>query len=473
MKPFQLNYFIISFIVIFFTWAPCNKITWQHSQDKLAAIKARGELHISTLNAPLIYYHVNSQPAGFDYDLAQLFAEYLGVKLKVHVRSNFNQLFDDLDNHKTDLLAASLIYNSEQLNRFTVGPSYYSVSQQLVYRLGQPRPKNLGDLRGQLAVASGSAQNFHLLELKKKQYSQLSWEVSSDLGSSFLLEKVANGKLDYTLTDSATVGLIQRVHPQLAVAFDITEEEPVTWYLNRSHNGRLLAALLDFFSELNDNGAMVRLEDKYLSYVGGFDYVDTKTFLNAIDMILPTLRPLFERYARDIDWKLLAAISYQESHWNPLATSVTGVRGLMMLTRHTADSLGISDRINAEQSVRGGAIYLSHMMQRVPDTIPKDEKIWFALAAYNMGYTHMLDARALTAKQHGNPDSWGDVKLRLPMLSQRRYYKETLYGYARGQQAYNYVENIRRYEISLVGYLQEKEKKNKREKDSSLSCLKR
>lgn len=183
-----------------------------------------------------------------------------------------------------------------------------------------------------------------------------------------------------------------------------------------------------------------------------------KRSLTLFDATLPALQPLFERYARDIDWKLLAAISYQESHWDPLATSATGLRGLMMLTRPTADSLGIGDRTNAEQSVRGGALYLSRMMQRVPDTISEDEKILFALA-YNMGYAHMLDARALMAKQQGNPDSWVDVKLRLPMLSQPRYYKQTLYGYARGQQAYNYVENIRRYEISLVGYLQQKEKK--------------
>ncbi|MGL9773509.1 MAG: membrane-bound lytic murein transglycosylase MltF [Sodalis sp. (in: enterobacteria)] len=460
MKRFKLNYFIIALIAIMLTWALWATAPWQNAhQDSLVAIKARDELRISTLDAPLSYHRVNNQPAGFDYDLAQRFADYLGVTLKVRVRSNLNQLFDDLDNDNADILAASLIYNAERLNRFTVGSSYYSVSQQLVYRLGQPRPKNLGDLRGRLAVASGSAQISQLRQLKKKQYPQLAWEVSFDLSSRSLLEKVADGKLDYTLADSATVGLLQRVHPQLAVAFDITEEEPVTWYLRRSDSEGLSAALLDFFSQLNDNGIMARLAEKYLGHVSGFDYVDTKTFLNAIDATLPALQPLFERYARDIDWKLLAAISYQESHWDPLATSATGVRGLMMLTRRTADSLGIGDRTNAEQSVRGGALYLSRMMQRVPDTISEDEKIWFALAAYNMGYAHMLDARALTAKQQGNADSWVDVKLRLPMLSQPRYYKQTLYGYARGQQAYNYVENIRRYEISLVGYLQEKEKK--------------
>ncbi len=98
-------------------------------------------------------------------------------------------------------------------------------------------------------------------------------------------------------------------------------------------------------------------------------------------------------------------------------------------------------------------------MKKLPETIPEDERIWFALAAYNLGYGHMLDARRLTKNQNGNPDSWVDVKMRLPMLSQKRYYPSTTYGYARGHEAYNYVENIRRYQVSLVGYLQEKEKK--------------
>ncbi len=98
-------------------------------------------------------------------------------------------------------------------------------------------------------------------------------------------------------------------------------------------------------------------------------------------------------------------------------------------------------------------------MAKVPDSVPEDERIWFALAAYNMGWGHMLDARKLTKMQKGNPDSWVDVKQRLPMLSQKRYYPQLTYGYARGREAYNYVENIRRYQVSLVGYLQERERK--------------
>jgi membrane-bound lytic murein transglycosylase F len=435
-------------------------IAWRGGQGgQLEAIKSRGELRISTLNSPLTYFTTPQGPSGLDYELAKSFANYLGVKLVVIPHQNINDLFDDLDDDNADILAAGLIYNRDRLSRASTGPAYYSVSQQLVYRLGTTRPKTFADIKGKLAVASGSAHVSTLKQLKQSKYPDLSWEASSDMTSKELLEQVADGKLDYTIGDSVTIALLQRIHPQLAVAFDITDEEPVTWYLKRSDDDSLYAALLDFYSQRVEDGTLARLEEKYLGHVGSFDYVDTKTFLSAIDSVLPTFRSLFEKYASEIDWKLLAAIAYQESHWNPQATSPTGVRGLMMLTRPTADGLGVTDRLDPEQSIQGGALYLQRLMAKVPDTVPEDERIWFALAAYNMGWGHMLDARKLTKNQQGNPDSWVDVKQRLPMLSQKRYYPSLTYGYARGREAYNYVENIRRYQVSLVGYLLEKEKK--------------
>ncbi|MEC5343035.1 membrane-bound lytic murein transglycosylase MltF [Brenneria populi] len=462
MKRLKINYFFIGVITLLLALALWPNIPWRSSQDvQLRQILARGELRISTVNSPLTYTTANGAASGLDYELAKRFADYLGVKLVVSSRRNLDELFDDLDNDDADLLAAGLIYNHERLGRFRAGPTYYSVSQQMVYRLGNPRPKTMENLKGRLAVTSGSAHIATLRDLKADKYPLLSWESAYDLTSSELLKQVADGKLDYTLGDSITIGLMQRIHPQLAVAFDLSDEEPVTWYMRRSHDDSLSAALLDFFSRIVEDGTLARLEEKYLGHVGEFDYVDTTTFLSAIDETLPDIRPLFEKYATDIDWKLLAAISYQESHWNPLATSPTGVRGLMMLTRNTAESLDVTDRLDPEQSIRGGAQYMAHMMQKMPATIPEDEKIWFALAAYNMGYAHLLDVRKLTAKQNGNPDSWVDVKIRLPMLSQKRYYTQTTYGYARGHEAYNYVENIRRYMVSLEGYLLEKEAKAK------------
>ncbi|KAA8671286.1 membrane-bound lytic murein transglycosylase MltF [Pantoea dispersa] len=460
MKRLKLNYLFIGLITVLLALALWPSIPWYGGgKDALSQIKSRGVLRISTVNSPLTYYTINNAPAGMDYELAKRFADYLGVKLEVTVRPNLGDLFDDLDDGKADLLAAGLIYNSERLSRYQSGPSYYSVSQQLVYRIDKPRPKNLGDLKGRLIVQSGSAYLSTLRSAKADSYPDLDWAISTDMGQKALLEAVADGKLDYTVGDSVTIGLLQRIHPQLAVAFDITDEEPVTWYLPRNDDDSLNAAMLDFYSQMGEEGTMARLEEKYLGHVGTFDYVDTRTFLRAIDNTLPDIKPLFEKYASSIDWRLLAAISYQESHWNPQATSPTGVRGMMMLTRNTADSLDVNDRLDPEQSIRGGSEYLRRMMEKVPETIPEDERIWFALAAYNMGYAHMLDARRLTQKQGGNPDSWADVKLRLPMLSQKRYYAQTTYGYARGHEAYNYVENIRKYQISLVGYLQEQEKR--------------
>ncbi|WP_168386634.1 membrane-bound lytic murein transglycosylase MltF [Erwinia amylovora] len=460
MKRLKINYLLIGLITVLLALALWPSIPWYGgSEDRIAQIKSRGVLRISTINSPLTYYTVNQSPAGMDYELAKRFADYLGVRLAVTVRPNLADLFDDLADDKADLLAAGLIYNGERLKRFRAGPAYYSVSQQLVYRIGTPRPKNLGDLRGRLTVASGSAYLSSLREVKDRQYSDLDWAISTDRTPEGLLQAVADGKFDYTIADSVSIGLMQRIHPQLAVAFDITDDEAVTWYIRQEPNDSLSAAMLDFFSRMSEEGVIARLDEKYLGHVGTFDYVDTRTFLRSIDETLPDIRQLFEKYARKIDWRLLAAISYQESHWNPLATSPTGVRGMMMLTRNTADSLNVSDRTDPEQSIRGGSEYLVHMMEKVPSGVPEDERIWFALAAYNMGYAHMLDARKLTEKQKGDPNSWADVKVRLPMLSQKRYYSQTTYGYARGHEAYTYVENIRKYQLSLVGYLQDQERR--------------
>jgi len=460
LKRLKINYLFVGLVTLLLALALWPSIPWHSSGlDRTEQIKSRGVLRVSTLNSPLTYYTVNKAPAGMDYELAKRFASYLGVKLQITVRQNLSELFDDLENNKADMLAAGLIYNNDRLTHFRTGPTYYSVSQQLVYRMGKPRPPNLGALKGRLTVASDSAFASTLRDIRQNQYPDLDWAISTDQSPNALLEAVADGKLDYTVGDSVSIALLQRIHPQLAVAFDITDEEPVTWYMPRDDDDSLYAAMLDYFNQMAEEGAMARLDEKYLGHVGTFDYVDTSTFLRAIDSTLPGIRPLFEKYAREIDWRLLAAISWQESHWNPQATSPTGVRGMMMLTRNTADSVDVSDRTDPEQSIRGGSEYLVRMMAKVPPTIPEDERIWFALAAYNMGYAHMLDARRLTEKQKGNPDSWADVKQRLPMLSQKRYYSQTTYGYARGQEAYNYVENIRIYQLSLVGYLQDQERK--------------
>ncbi|MBW3105701.1 membrane-bound lytic murein transglycosylase MltF [Providencia rettgeri] len=459
MNNLKVNYLIVVVIALLATMVIGFNVRWPNTQNsQINKIISQGELRISAVSSPLIYIDEQKQLRGFDYELAQGFASYLGVKLKITIRPTFEQIFDDLENGDADIAVAGLLYNKDRLAKTKTGPSYLNVTQQLVYRKGTNRPKNFNEINGKLLVTAGTAHASTLKELSK-EYPDLKWEETSKYNTSQILEMVADGEVDYTLEDSIAVALQQRIHPQIAVAFDLLDEHAITWYMRRSKENSLDAALLDFFNLSHETELLARLNEKYFSHVESFDYFDTMAFIKAIDNKLPEYQPLFEKYAQVIDWKLLAAIAWQESHWDPLATSPTGVRGLMMLTKPTATTMGIADRLDPEESIKGGAAYLAYIMERLPETIEEDDRIWFALSAYNMGYGHMQDVRKLTEMLGGDPNRWLDVKARLPLLTQKKYYSQLTYGYARGHEAYRYVENIRRYHQSLVGYLQSQERK--------------
>ncbi|EMI7064672.1 membrane-bound lytic murein transglycosylase MltF [Providencia rettgeri] len=459
MNNLKVNYLIIVVIALLATMVIGFNVRWPNTQNsQINKIISQGELRISAVSSPLIYIDEQKQLRGFDYELAQGFASYLGVKLKITIRPTFEQIFDDLENGDADIAVAGLLYNKDRLAKTKTGPSYLNVTQQLVYRKGTNRPKNFNEITGKLLVTAGTAHASTLKELAK-EYPNLKWEETSKYNTNQILEMVADGEVDYTLEDSIAVALQQRIHPQLAVAFDLLDDHAVTWYMRRSKENSLDAALLDFFNISHESELLARLNEKYFSHVESFDYFDTMAFIKAIDNKLPEYQPLFEKYAQVIDWKLLAAIAWQEFHWDPLATSPTGVRGLMMLTKPTATTMGIADRLDPEESIKGGAAYIAYIMERLPETIEEDDRIWFALSAYNMGYGHMQDVRKLTEMLGGDPNRWLDVKARLPLLTQKKYYSQLTYGYARGHEAYRYVENIRRYHQSLVGYLQSQERK--------------
>lgn len=459
LNNLKVNYLIVVVIALLATMVIGFNVRWPNTQNsQINKIISQGELRISAVSSPLIYIDEQKQLRGFDYELAQGFASYLGVKLKITIRPTFEQIFDDLENGDADIAVAGLLYNKDRLAKTKTGPSYLNVTQQLVYRKGTNRPKNFNEINGKLLVTAGTAHASTLKALAK-EYPNLKWEETSKYNTNQILEMVADGEVDYTLEDSIAVALQQRIHPQIAVAFDLLDEHAITWYMRRSKENSLDAALLDFFNLSHETELLARLNEKYFSHVESFDYFDTMAFIKAIDNKLPEYQPLFEKYAQVIDWKLLAAIAWQESHWDPLATSPTGVRGLMMLTKPTATTMGIADRLDPEESIKGGAAYIAYIMERLPETIEEDDRIWFALSAYNMGYGHMQDVRKLTEMLGGDPNRWLDVKARLPLLTQKKYYSQLTYGYARGHEAYRYVENIRRYHQSLVGYLQSQERK--------------
>ncbi|WP_417617447.1 membrane-bound lytic murein transglycosylase MltF [Oceanisphaera sp.] len=415
---------------------------------QLKQITDRGVLRVGTLYHPLHYFLRDGQEEGLDYELAQQFADSLSVTLHMVPAYSLNELFALLDSGKVDMLAAGMISTEQRRQQYRFGPGYYHIEQTLVYRKGTARPKSPTEIKGNVWVLAGSSQAEWLYQLQQ-ELPELQWETRRDTDAEDLLRQVAEGKADYTLVADILLARTQRYYPNIQAAFTLGEPQPVAWMLARNDDDTLLAGMLDFFNQQHDSGQLARLHEKYFGHVQSFDYVDTRTFLQRLDKLLPQYRPLFERHAGELDWRLLAAISYQESHWDPQAKSYTGVRGMMMLTEDTAAEVGVTNRLDPEQSIRGGAQYLTSILGRLPASIPDDERIWFALAAYNIGLGHVLDVRRLTRLRQQDPDSWTQVKANLPLLHQPHWYRQTRYGYARGRETKQFVNNIRQYYQSL------------------------
>lgn len=408
-----------------------------------------GILRVGTIYGLTTYYNGPNGPEGFEYELAAGFADYLGVKLEIFPYYTVNELFPQLDNAHFDVIAAGINVSPERYSQFRFGPAYQNVSQKLVFKQGDVRPRELEDLTGNFMVVAGSGHS-ETLRNYKAEHPDLSWQETNDKDSEELLEAVLADELDYTVVDSNILALMRRRYPELSIGFSLSRSQGIAWATSKRGDDALRAALIEYFGKIHQNGTLAALEDKHFGHVRQFNYVDTRDFIRSAAEKLPQYQPLFEQYASELDWRLLAALSYQESHWNPKAKSVTGVRGLMMLTLNTAKDLGVTSRLDPEQSIRGGSEYLATLLTRIPDRIPHPDRLWFALAAYNIGLGHLEDARVLTERQGGNPDMWVDVKKRLPQLRQKRYYKTTRYGYARGNEAVIYVDNIRRYYDTLV-----------------------
>jgi membrane-bound lytic murein transglycosylase F len=422
----------------------------QEQSSQLAQIKKENKIRVGTLASASNYYQAVQGEQGFEYELSQAFANYLGVELEIVPFFNLSDMFERLESGDLDLIASGLTYHETRAQQYRYGPTYRTISQKLVFKQGRVRPRDFDDLEGDFTVIAKSSHSLTLQKIKRNN-PELNWTESDEFDEEELLQAVIDGEIDYTLADTHTLSLFRRYHPNLSIGFSVSHNNSIAWILKKSKDDSLYALLVPFFGDAKQNNQLYVLEEKYFGHVRQFNYVNTLTYIEAIKETLPTYRPWFEQYAGDLDWRLLAALSYQESMWNPRAKSPTGVRGIMMLTRNTAKQVGVTNRLEPEQNIRGGAKYLSKLInKRIPDRIPQPDRTWLALAAYNIGWGHVNDARIITEQQGASPDKWADVKKRLPLLIKKRYYRKTRYGYSRGDVAVGYVDNIRRYYDALV-----------------------
>lgn len=412
----------------------------------LERVLETGTLRVVTQNSPATYYYGKSAPHGIEYELARGFARSLGVRLQIYSVDEFRQLFPDIVSGNADVGAADLAVSRSRGRLVSFGPAYEHVEHLVIYRKGTTRPASVRDLAsGSLEVPAGS-RGAALLEQARAEAPRLRWTESTGDSTETLIRRVARGGLDYTVVSSNQFALLHHYYPGVKAAFALGSSDPVAWALPRNAS-RLRERVAAYFARIEATGELQRILNRYYLAAREFDYVGSRAFSRHMETRLPRYRRLFEEAAAQtgISWRLLAAISYQESHWNPNAVSPTGVRGLMMLTRPTAGMMGVTDRDDPRQSILGGARYFRRVLDKIPQRIKKPDRLWLAVAAYNIGFGHLEDGRIITQIQGGNPDRWDEVRSRLPLLSDEKWFKRVARGYARGIVPAEYVKNVRRY----------------------------
>ena len=416
-----------------------------------------GELVVVTRLGPTTYLiQPDGRTVGLEHDLALKFGEFLGKPVRFLVLDNMNQVLEAVRSHRAHLAAAAVHVSPQLKTQFDFTLPYQRSRPQVVFNASlTPAPENPADLVGKRVGVVPDPVHLEILKKLKVQFPALTWQEfpHGDLDLD-LLQKVFEGSIHYAISDSNTIAIAQNYYPDLTVAFDLGPDEPIAWAFPHEEGSPLFQAARDYLASLDRSGGLSRAVERYYGHINALDHEDASAFLQKIVSRLPRFSENFKR-AQDVsslDWRLLAAIAYQESRWDNDAVSPTGVRGIMMLTADTADRLHVSNRMDPNQAIPGAARYLQQLKDMVPPRIPEPDRTWLALAAYNVGFAHLEDARILAQRNQLNPDSWNDIKKMLPLLSLPAVYESTKSGFARGGEPVNFVENIRGYYDILVRF---------------------
>jgi membrane-bound lytic murein transglycosylase F len=421
----------------------------------LTQIIKAGELRVVTLNNPSTYYLGAEGPQGPEYDLAAQFAADLGVPLTIYSVPTAVDLRREIAAGRAHIAAAGLAREQSAPLNTAYGPTYQVVKEHLIYRAGSPRPRNLleASRNGTIEVATDST-HAALLARIRTNLPDLSWVEDPDAEIDSLLYRLSRREFDYTIADSNEVAIGRSFHPEIATAFDITQGKSLAWLVS-SRDSTLLSRVTSFFSVIEADGRLQAILSRYYDErKTPSPILRTRQFIEDVKVRLPLYVDWFKEAAQAVgmEWRMLAAIGYQESKWTPDATSPTGVRGLMMLTDDTARTLGVQDRLDARESIMGGAQYFVYVRGMIPSRIKEPDRTWFALAAYNMGFGHIEDARIFAQAAGKNPDKWDVVREYLPMLTQEKWYSKAKRGYARGWEPVQFVDSIKLY-MSMLDWV--------------------
>jgi membrane-bound lytic murein transglycosylase F len=397
----------------------------------------------------------DGQPTGFDHDLLARFAEEHKLDLEIVEVGSAAALLAKVAAGEVHIGAGGLYrppagvprdVQADDGSRLLWTAGFFAVEPVLIYTTDGFRPKDWKDLAGAaVGYVEGTGIETSLVRIRN-EHPEVQWKPLALPSADALIAQVSDGHVDYAIVPSIDAAASRNVFLDYDVGFVVGGKRDLAWAVAPLQL-KLRDELDAFFAQARHDGLLKRLADRYFSNTRQVERIDAGVFQERIRNLLPEFRNTFQRaqVATGVEWRLLAAIAYQESQWDPFATSETGVRGLMQITEDTARHLRIADRLNPTDAVVGAAQYVQDLKSKMPSRIAEPDRTWLALAAYNIGLAHLEDARILAQKQKLNPDVWSDVKQVLPLLALPEYHEGTKYGYARGGMPVAFVDRVRAY----------------------------
>ena len=446
---------IITYALFYFVLINTNGCSKESS--KLKQIKSNGILRIALVADPPHYFPSKVKERGYDFELVSHYATSIDVELEIIKTNTSDEIIFLLNQGKVDIgiLGSSPEFDQKNIKNVVT----YNNSKWYVIgnRANRQLPKSIDSIEpNTMIVANGSNASF-ILHSIREDYPSLLWDELKNTNVRSILERINENHSKISIISEDIYVYYQYLFPETKKIFVLPIKYPSRWLVKNNNNLSFLYSINSFFNKYKQNGKLEKIGKTYYEHLSAFDYVDIRYYLKRIDKKLPKYKKYFVEAAKNsaLDARIIAAVSYQESHWNRKARSPTGVRGMMMLTLDTAKRVGVKNRLNAKQSIFGGAKYLKILYESLSNTIKEPDRLWFTLAAYNIGLGHVEDARTITKSQGDNPNSWIDVEKHIPKLSQKKWYKKTKYGFARGHEPIEFVKRVRRYYDILCLYRQE------------------
>jgi membrane-bound lytic murein transglycosylase F len=390
-------------------------------------MQSSGYIRVLISDDPDSQYVFNKQHYGFEHDLLSLFASENDLELRLEVVP-FAQLFALLESGAGDIAVGGILQNEYVQRVSQPTTSWYEAKTTVVYRRGTAKPKKIEDFLDHGVRASAryyGVEGFDELQLIDDHRSEYE-----------LLTAVNRGTERFALTTNYRATAAKHYLPNLNRSFILPDSVDLVWVLPKIHDQELLEKLNGFLAQKLAEDVPNQLAKSYLALPKKLTTYDALTIHKKIKTVLPEFEFAFRKAARkgSIDWPLLAAMSYQESKWSNAAMSPTGVRGIMQMTETTAQHLGVDDRMDMNQSIDAAARYIRQLRARLPKKIKEPERTWFAVAAYNVGFTHVLNAYRKARRLGLDRTKWETISKLLPNLYDAPF--------SQGVQARDYVQRV-------------------------------